>query len=218
MVLRGTLYISDLHRTFANNPSGLTEFLSVAIAASLSHSELENLDEWSKLSVSLLKLVSRPGSVPEASPSKIIPTLPAGIGTHLRALFESRRISQQSLKKLAERLGFEVAGTPGRAPRDYALEYVWKASGLSWTRVATRALLEDSEFREEFGGREFIVLDLREQEALKHRIREGVKSYAMRAGKPLPPKLNDGSEAADREQKNPKIPAGQETPPDKLPS
>ena len=49
------------------------------------------------------------------------------------------------------------------------------------------SLLEDNpEIREEFGGRTFQSLSFQERTNLANRIREGVRSYAERVGRPFP--------------------------------
>ena len=57
---------------------------------------------------------------------------------------------------------------------------------MSWTEVARKNLKENPEIREEFGGREFDSLDFTQKESLKGRIREGVKNWASRNGRPMP--------------------------------
>jgi len=79
-----------------------------------------------------------------------------------------------------------LTSQPGRPTKDYSREYELKESGLSWTQVTRQSLLENADIREEFGGRTFDSLSLAHQQTLSNRIREGVRSYAERTGKPFP--------------------------------
>ena len=90
---------------------------------------------------------------------------------------------------------------------------------MSWTNVARKALLEDPEFHEEFNGVSFDSLGLAQRQALKQRIREGVRSYAARVGLPLPSRIEvSHSSPGEGEQEKTRNSARQETPPNKLPS
>ena len=90
-----------------------------------------------------------------------------------------------TVSKFLQLIGLEIGGRPGRPTKDYSREYELKVT-KSWAQVAAQALLENAELREEFGGRTYESLPFEEQENLKNRIREGVRSYAERMGKPFP--------------------------------
>jgi len=111
----------------------------------------------------------------------------------LQRLSAGQGLSIKAVINLLSQIGIPLGGTPGRHPRDYSREYKWKASGLSWTEVTRKSLLENPDMRDEFAGKDFDSLDFRQQEALKHRIEVGVKSYAERAKKPFPIEPEGGS-------------------------
>jgi hypothetical protein len=94
-------------------------------------------------------------------------------------------VSIKALTNLLSEVGVPFRGQPGKTPKDYSREYGLKAI-LSWRGVAERTLENDPETRQEFGGRTYAALTFEEKEHLKHRIREGVRSYAKRTGKPFP--------------------------------
>jgi hypothetical protein len=217
---RALVSIADLHRLLADNSArDVTEFLSDGIAASFSQADLENLNEWLKVIISVFNIYVRVEPTLEPQDSTMVPQLPRGLGDAFQLIATGRGISLGSLRKFGELLGLEIGGKPGRPTKDYALEYSLKASGLSWSKVTRQTLRENSELCEEFGGREFDSLTFEEREGLMNRIRQGVNSYAERVGKPLPPRLVAVQPAfAEGEQKTPKNSALQRIPPDKLPS
>ena len=114
-----------------------------------------------------------------------IPVLPAGLAAHVQSMASSG-ISKDTAAKFFRLIGLEVGGRPGRPSKDYSREYDLKASGLSWSNVARRALEEKPEIKEEFGGRTFQSLSFQERTNLTNRIREGVRSYAERTSRPFP--------------------------------
>jgi len=83
-----------------------------------------------------------------------------------------------------------LSSRPGRPTKDYSREFEWKFT-MSWTEVAQKSLRENPDFREEFAGREFDSLDFEQREALKGRIREGVKSWARKNGRQMPSSSRD---------------------------
>jgi hypothetical protein len=191
----GLLHLLDLHRVFADDSAGLVEFLGDGIAGSLSEKDLENLQEMFKVAFLVPKLPFRIEPSPDLEKASQVPSISPGIGAILQLIAGSGIIALGSLKELAELLGFEIGGKPGRPTKDYSREYDSKASGLSWTGVARQALLEDSGLRFEFGDKSFDSLNFEQQEMLKHRVRQGVTSFAKRTGKPLPPKQQAGQPA-----------------------
>jgi hypothetical protein len=177
-----------LRRMFADNPAALMQFLTDGFAGLYSQQELENIGRQVTFILSVMKLPFKEGvatqsqgasglrsPMPQISPEtvKMVKSLVSGIPKHMAS-------------KLLEQLGLEVGGQPGRPRKDYARAYELKASGHTWSEVARISLEEDSELCDEFGLLGYDSLDFRQQEALKGRIREGVRSYAERAGKPFP--------------------------------
>jgi hypothetical protein len=192
----GLACISDLRRMFADNPAGLTEFLSNGLAATFSQKELEGLSDLVILVLSILKLpfkeeVKEQFLLPTET-SSMMPELPTGLASLVQSMVFSG-IPKDATSRVFELLGLEVGGKPGRPVKDYSREYELKASGDSWTDVARHALQKNDDLRAEFGGRDFDSLDRIQQEALRNRIREGVRSYAEREGKPFPLKPGDSS-------------------------
>jgi hypothetical protein len=186
----GLTCVIDLHRMFADDPEGLTKFLSDGLAATFSREQLAGLSELAKLVVSFAKLpFKEPSSATELIPT--IPEAPPGLATLVQSWAESG-ISKDAASRFFGLIGLEVGGKPGRPAKDYSREYDLKTSGSSWAEVADQILRENAELRDEFGGRDFDSLTFEERENLTHRIREGVKSYAERTGKPFPiPKVPD---------------------------
>jgi hypothetical protein len=204
LIKTGFTYINDLRRVFADDIPALTEFLGDAIAASLSRTELEALDEWRKLGVKILNSVS--GSATESNPtsSTIVPTPPIGLSGVIQGLAPNRRISQNSLNTLATLLGFEVRGVPGRPTEDYSREFDLKMSGLSWSDLARQMITESSDLRAEFGGVDYDSLDRARQETVTNRIRQGVMGFAKRTGRRLQARTEPGqANPSSGEQKNP---------------
>ncbi|MGB0009333.1 MAG: hypothetical protein WBP97_19715, partial [Candidatus Sulfotelmatobacter sp.] len=64
-------------------------------------------------------------------------------------------------------------------------EYEWKKV-MSWTQVTRRSLDENEDIRDEFRARTYDSLTFEQRQNLMNRIREGVRSYAERMGKPFP--------------------------------
>jgi hypothetical protein len=186
----GSTCVIDLHSLFADNSEGLAKFLTDVLGATLSRQQLGALAELVGLVVASSKLpfkelaeLKEQLSTTELTPR--IPEPPSGL-TSLVQFMGASGISKDTASKFFELIGLEVGGKPGRPTKDYSGEYEAKASGLSWTKVASKSLRENPEFREEFGERDFQSLTFEERETLKNRIREGVRTYAERTGKPFP--------------------------------
>jgi hypothetical protein len=185
----GSTCALDLHREFADNPEALTKFLSDALAVTLSRQQLGALAGLVALIVAFVKLPFKEPTEHKEQPSttELTPTIPeppAGLVSLVQSMGASG-ISKDTASKFLQLIGLEIGGRPGRPTKDYSREYELKAT-KSWTQVAAQALLENAELREEFGGRTYESLPFEEQENLKNRIREGVRSYAERMGKPFP--------------------------------
>jgi len=185
----GLTYIADLRRLFADNPTGFNELFADGIAASFSLPEIQNLSELLKIAIALPKLPFPVESTSaESEPLGALPEVPAGLGNLVQSMV-TQGISKDSARKFTELIGLRTGGKSGRRPKDYSKEYDRKASGLSWAKVAQQSVLEDPDLKAEFRACTFDSLDFETREAIKHRIREGVKSYAKRIGKPFPPRL-----------------------------
>jgi hypothetical protein len=187
----GSTSALDLHREFADRPEALTKFLSDALAVTLSRQQLGALAGLVALVVAFDKLPFKEPTEHKGQPSatELAPTIPeppAGLVSLVQSMGASGSITKEMASNLFQLIGLEVGGQPGRPPKDYSREYEWKASGLSWTKVARKSLLENTEIRAEFGGREFNSLTFEQRAHLTHRVREGVRSYAERSGKPFP--------------------------------
>jgi hypothetical protein len=192
----GLTCIIDMHRLFVDNPAGLTELLSDGLAATFSRKQLDALSDLVKFFLAAFNLPfkqpadanEQPSGAKEQASSALVPAipeLPVGLASLVESMSASG-ITKDTPRKLFDLMGLEVGGKPGRPAKDYSREYEWKASGLSWTKVARRSLEENPEIRSEFRGRAFQSLLLQEQISLKNRIREGVRSYAERTGRTFP--------------------------------
>lgn len=186
----GATCVIDVHSLFVDNSEGLAKFLTDVLAATLSRQQLGALAELVALVVASSKLPFKEPTEHKEQPSttELTPTIPEpppGLATLVQSMAASG-ISKDTASKFFQLIGLEVGGKPGRRTKDYSREYELKASGLSWTKVARRALEDNPEIREEFGGRIFQSLSFQERTNLTNRIREGVRSYAERAGRPFP--------------------------------
>jgi hypothetical protein len=183
----GLTCIIDLQRMFAGDPEGLTKFLGNGLAATLPPLQLGALSELVNFVVALSKLpFKEQSSATIESSIPTIPEIPAGLAALVQSMGASSGISKDAASKFFGFIGLELGGKPGRPAKDYSREYELKASGLSWLKVARRALEDNPELREEFGGRTFQSLSFQERANLTNRIREGVRSYAERAGRVFP--------------------------------
>jgi hypothetical protein len=176
----------DFLRMFGNDYDGFVKFLEDAVAFNIKDEALLKLVDWpSKLGL-ILKLVEQANATPQAEQEKVRANLAEAVSNVLSDIGSGRALSYSMLQTLFASFRPLLSGQPGRPPKDYSREYDLKASGLSWAEVADQILHDNAELRDEFGGRGFDSLSFEERETLTHRIREGVKSYAERAGKTLP--------------------------------
>ena len=174
----------DLQKYFNGDGDGFRRFLVNVISAHTPKEDHWQLETVLLLSKSIFRLIDDIQG--DARPLGDAKVLEADFRDVLARLAGGEGLSIRTLTNLLSGIGVPLGGQPGRRPRDYSKEYDWKHSGLSWTEVARKSLVENGEMRTEFGGRDFGSLDLAQQESLKHRIREGVKSYADRTGKLYP--------------------------------
>jgi hypothetical protein len=182
----GLTCIIDLQRMFAGDPEGLTKFLVNGIGATLPLQQLKALGVLVNFVVALTKLPFREqSSATTESSVPTIPEIPAGLAALVQSMGASSGIPKDAASKILGFIGLELGGKPGRPGKDYSREYDLKAT-MSWAKVARQMLSENAELRAEFGGRDFASLPFEQKQNLTHRIREGVKSYAERTGKPFP--------------------------------
>lgn len=184
LIRRGLLYLDDMRRLFARDQEGFVLFLGDAIAVSLPKSEVTNLQMWGAVGAHLLQMASGQNIATQPNQMTTIPSPPFGLNGILQNM-KDRGISGNSLIQLAETLGITVGAKPGRSIEDYSREYELKAR-LSWREVARKRLEDDPELRAEFGGRSYDELEFETKGRVVNRIREGVRQYAIRNGKPFP--------------------------------
>jgi len=196
-IVEGITYMRDLQRTFGGHREGLEEFLTNALASSLSRVELENVREVMKLAGLVMERAS--DSLAETEIGKLdgLLQVPRGIIDLVRLAVVAKRISPNALVTLAERLGITVEGKRGRPTKDYSRECELRMSGKTYTEIARQAVAERQELRDEFGGRDYDSLDRAEKLLVWRRIHQGVITHAERAGISLPSDAN-----TDDEEKN----------------
>lgn len=187
LIRQALLLLNDLFRLYATDSAGFIEFLGDVIASRISMEELNKLSSWPKDAAPIFQWLARLGAVTPPERAIVFEQMPAPLKEALQRLASGQGLSLNAVKNLLPLFGIPIGGQPGRPPKDYSEEYDRKASGDTWGEVAQWAMQHDDELHEEFGGRDYASLDFRQQEALKHRIEVGVKSYAKRIGKPLPP-------------------------------
>jgi len=100
-------------------------------------------------------------------------------------------LSFEKLRNLVSLFGFQ-GGQPGRPTKDYSAEYELKAMGRTWREVAQHVYENDRDTRKEFGFSDFRQLTREQQFVLRNRVREGIRAYAEREGKPFPPRPHTG--------------------------
>lgn len=181
----GFTLLLDIRRIFANDYDGFINFLGDAVAFNTDEDRLIELKKWTRNAGSIFKLLTLADS---ASPDKKGRTL-RDLGEAALALLnlvrKGRVLSLSMLQTLITPLKPLLPSHPGRPVQDYSREYEWKRS-MSWTRVARRSLAENDDIREEFRGQSYDKLSFEQRQTLANRIREGVRSYANRTGKPFP--------------------------------
>lgn len=180
--------VSDLYRDHGEDYQVTVHVLGDLAAITSEKEELENLSPLPRALDSFCDLLERVRSSPKADRIEIFHRLAAVLEEIRSHLASGAGLSQKVLLGAFALLGPRIRAKPGRRPQDYSHEYDSKASGLSWAEVAKQALKSRPELREEFGNRTYEDLELRQQLALRQRIRIGVDSYARRMKKPLPPR------------------------------
>lgn len=176
----------DLQRIFGDDYEGFLDFFAGAVAHGTEEEVLAELKKWLPNLESIFKLVELANSAPQAKRGMALRNLGEAVLNVLRLLRRGRELSLSMLKTLLLPLKPLLLSQPGRPTKDYSREYELKESGLSWSQVTRQSLLENADIREEFGGRNFDSLTGEQRQAVGSRIREGVRSYAERMGKPFP--------------------------------
>jgi hypothetical protein len=175
----------DIRRIFANDYDGFINFLGDAVAFNTDQGRLIELKKWAPNVGSIVKVLNLADS---ASPDKkgiALRDLGEAALALLNLVRKGRVLSLSMLQTLIPPLKPLLPSQPGRPVQDYSREYEWKKS-MSWAHVTRRSLAENDDIREEFQGRTYETLSFEHQQSLMNRIREGVRSYAKRTGKPFP--------------------------------
>jgi hypothetical protein len=194
----GLVLLLDLQRIFGNDYDSFVAFIGDAVAFNADEELLATLRKWAANLEAIFKLIELANSLPQAKRGKALRDLGQAVISVLKLIGKGRELSMSMLHTLLRPLKPLLSGQPGRPTKDYSREYELKKSGLSWTKVARRSLIDNEDIREEFGGRTFAALTFEQQQGLVNRIREGVRSHAERAGKPFPiesvPTMDDPQE------------------------
>jgi hypothetical protein len=181
----GLLILFDYQREFGDDLERVVEYLSYHIAVNSNEDALKQAVDWPRKLESILKALGDANTSAEEK-QKINLEFKDAIGRALDYLSRGRGLSVSVLQGIVLPFRALLPAQPGRPVEDYERQYNWKASGMSWTEVAMKHLQENDDVRSEFGGRDFGSLSFEEKELLRNRVREGVRSYAERTGKPRP--------------------------------
>jgi hypothetical protein len=177
--------LMDIRRIFANDYDGFINFLGDAVALNTDQERLIELKKWTRHAGSILKLLNLGDSASPDKKGRALRDLGEAALALLNLVRKGRGLSLSMLQTLIPPLKPLLPSQPGRPVQDYSCEYEWKKS-MSWTHVTRRSLAENDDIREEFQGRSYETLRVEQQQSLVNRIREGVRSYAKRTGKPFP--------------------------------
>jgi hypothetical protein len=183
-IRRSLLFICDLRDYFQNDIDGFREFVVDAIASHIPQQENVQLEAQLPILELLLNLLEHMRK-PDVSDQQA-----AARDAELRDLanrITSEGLSLEKLRNLVSLFGFQ-GGHPGRPPKDYSEEYELRAEGGKWREVAEHAYRNDPDVRKEFGVTEYRQLTKDQQAVLMHRVREGIRAFAKREGKPFPSK------------------------------
>ncbi len=181
-IRRSLLFISDLHEYFRNNFEGFSQFVIDAIASHAPQEENLHLEAQLPILELLLNLLEHLRKS-DASDQQA-----AARDVELRDLasrITNEGLSLEKMKILASLFGFQ-GGLPGRPHKDYSAEYDLRLQGRKWREVAEHAYINDADLRQEFGVTEYRQLTKHQKTVLIHRVREGIRAFAKREGKPFP--------------------------------
>jgi hypothetical protein len=175
----------DIRRIFANDYDGFINFLGDAVAFSTDQERLIELKKWTPNVGSIIKVLNLGDSASPDKKGMALRELGEAALALLNLVRKGRELSLSMLHTLIPPLKPLLLSQPGRPTQDYSREYEWKKS-MSWMHVTRRSLAENDDIRAEFQGRTYEMLSFEHQQSLMNRIREGVRSYAKRMGKPYP--------------------------------
>jgi hypothetical protein len=177
---RSFLFMSDIHQKFKGDSAGFGQFMANAIAIHTPKEGNLQLETLIPLLDSILNLVDRlrNSSVSDETAASAREAEFRDAITRVA----SQGLSFEMMKRIASMFGF-LGGQPGRPLKDYDAEYEFWITGKKWREVAEFNLQNDSDTREEFGGRTFGELSAQQQRTLVHRVRIGVGAFAKRTGK-----------------------------------
>ena len=181
----GLRILFDYQREFGNDFERVVECLSYHIAVNSEDATLKQAADWPRKLESILKTLGDANTSDEEK-QKINSEFKGAIVRALDYLSRGRGLSISVLQGIVLPFRALLPAQPGRPVEDYEKQYNWKASGMSWTEVAARHFQENEDVRAEFAGRDFASLTFEEKELLRNRVREGVRSYAERTGRPFP--------------------------------
>ncbi len=185
--LRTARFLSDLHDEFDGDPDRLTQFVADSITANAPPEDLNTLpavllflEAVSRLIDSLQKTVTTENGQRSQEQARAVQDV-------LGRTLGGQGMSISAFQSLISIFGFELGGKPGRPGKDSLAEYELRASGKKWREVAEYILETDQKLSDEFGGRKFSQLSQIEKLNLTHRVKERLRAYAERTGKPFPP-------------------------------
>jgi len=193
MLTRCLMICADLHGQFEGDYDGVAQFLTDAIAVHPHQEDIQHLETTSLLfkSIRTMRNLKQGFDQPEEAKAQV----GADFRDVIARLAGGQGLSLKALGNLLSTIGVPL-GQPGRSPRDYSVEYALKAKG-TWSKAAAYTLENHADTRKEFGFRKYPTLSVSEKRLLKNRVREGVRSYAERTGKPFPPKEETQTTTAD---------------------
>lgn len=186
---RQLLFLTELSDEFGGDYLQVAQFIGDSITANVKQDDLLN---HGTLMLLLQSLGTVLGHSIAANTERLSPEQDRELRQILTRRLSGQGISVASLQSAAAMLGVELGGRPGRTGGDYSVEYELKASGNKWREVAEHALQNDPEIRQEFGNRRYGQLDQIEKLRVTHRVKERLRAYAQRTGRPFPPRKSEG--------------------------
>jgi hypothetical protein len=179
------LTLFDYQLEFGDDYGRVVDCLTDHVALTVEEEALRRASNWPHKLASILKTLDDVNTSAEER-QRVDSEFKAALARVLDYLSRGRGLSISLLQGIVLPFRALLPAQPGRPTEDYGKHYEWYASGMSWTEVATKHFEEDGDVRAEFGGRDFGSLTFEEKEILRNRVREGVRSYAERAGRPFP--------------------------------
>ncbi len=183
---RAFRFMADLHMHFEGRYNEFAQFVADAIAAHTPKEDNRQLEVFIPLLRSVFALIDQMSETSVEADEASRAQFEAAVRDIVNRVAGGKGVSIGALKNLLSGFGFPLGGLPGRTTEDYSREYALRAEGQKWRRVVEHRLQNDPKTRQEFGGRTFHELTRLERLSLMHRVREGVRSYAKRTGKPFP--------------------------------